>query len=278
MTVKIVTDSTSDLTPEIVDKLGITVVPLHVCIGSETYLDGVDLTTPEFYRRLAENKILPTTSAPSPKSFVDVFDRLSDETDEILVITISSKLSATYEAAMEGKRQWENKTRLEIIDSYSAIMGLGLITIAAAKAAQAGCSLDEVMDITRVNMKRVDFRMMFDTLEYLRRGGRIGAAQVFLGSMLKINPVITLKNGSTEAVTKFRSRSKAMEYLVQFAASFPDVQEIAIEDATTPDDVETLITKINAALPGKHIHKMKVSPVIGTHVGPHVLGVGILPG
>jgi DegV family protein with EDD domain len=278
MTVKIVTDSTSDLTPEIVDKLGITVVPLHVCIGSETYLDGVDLTTPEFYRRLAENKILPTTSAPSPKSFVDVFDRLSDETDEILVITISSKLSATYEAAMEGKRRWENKTRLEIIDSYSAIMGLGLITIAAAKAAQAGCSLDEVIDITRANMKRVDFRMVFDTLEYLRRGGRIGAAQVFLGSMLKINPVITLKNGSTEAVTKFRSRSKAMEYLVQFATSFPAIQEIAIEDATTPDDVETLTARISAALPGKHIHKMKVSPVIGTHVGPHVLGVGILPG
>jgi DegV family protein with EDD domain len=278
MTVKIVTDSTSDLTPEIVDKLGITVVPLHVCIGSETYLDGVDLTTPEFYRRLAENKILPTTSAPSPKSFVDVFDRLSDETDEILVITISSKLSATYEAAMEGKRRWENKTRLEIIDSYSAIMGLGLIAIAAAKAAQAGCSLDEVIDITRANMKRVDFRMVFDTLEYLRRGGRIGAAQVFLGSMLKINPVITLKNGSTEAVTKFRSRSKAMEYLVQFATSFPTIQEIAIEDATTPDDVETLTARISAALPGKHIHKMKVSPVIGTHVGPHVLGVGILPG
>ncbi len=278
MTVKIVTDSTSDLTPEIVDNLGITVVPLHVCIGSETYLDGIDLTTPEFYRRLAENKILPTTSAPSPKRFIDVFDRLTDETDEILVITISSKLSATYEAAMEGKRRWESKSRLEIIDSYSAIMGLGLITIAAAKAAQAGCHLDEVIDITRANMKRVDFRMVFDTLEYLRRGGRIGAAQVFLGSMLKINPVITLKNGSTEAVTKFRSRSKAMEYLVQFATSFPAIQEIAIEDATTPDDVETLTARISAALPGKHIHKMKVSPVIGTHVGPHVLGVGILPG
>lgn len=278
MTVKIVTDSTSDLTPEITDTFGITVVPLHVCIGKETYLDGVDLTTTEFYRRLAENKILPTTSAPSPKSFIDVFDRLSDETDEILVITISSKLSATYEAAMEGKRRWESKTRLEIIDSYSAIMGLGLITIAAAKAAQSGHSLDEVMEITRGNMKRVDFRMVFDTLEYLRRGGRIGAAQVFLGSMLKINPVITLKNGATEAVTKFRSRSKAMEYLVQFATNFPDIQEIAIEDATTPDDVETLAARISAAIPGKQIHKMKVSPVIGTHVGPHVLGVGILPG
>jgi DegV family protein with EDD domain len=278
MTVRIVTDSTSDLTPEITGELGITVVPLHVCIGSDTYLDGVDLTTHEFYRRLAGNKVLPTTSAPSPQSFIDVFDRLSNKTDEILAITISSKLSATYESAMEGKRRWKGNVRLEIIDSYSAIMGLGLITIAAAKAARAGCSLDEVIEITRDNMKRVDFRMVFDTLEYLRRGGRIGTAQVFLGSMLKINPVITLKNGATEAVTKFRSRAKAMEYLVKFATSFPDIQEIAIEDATTPDDVEALISRLSPALSGKQIHKMKVSPVIGTHVGPHVLGVGVLPG
>lgn len=277
MTVRIVTDSTSDLTPEITEELGITVVPLHVCI-SETYLDGVDLTTQEFYRKLAENKILPTTSAPSPQSFIDVFDKLSEETDEILAITISSKLSATYEAALEGKRRWKGKVRLEIIDSYSAIMGLGLITIAAAKAARAGCSLDEVIELTRANMKRVDFRMVFDTLEYLRRGGRIGTAQVFLGSMLKINPVITLKNGATEAVTKFRSRAKAMEYLVKFATSFSDIQEIAIEDATTPDDVEVLVSQISLALSGKQIHRMKVSPVIGTHVGPHVLGVGVLPG
>ena len=278
MAVKIITDSTSDLTTEITSELGITVVPLHVCIGKETYLDGVDLTTNEFYRRLAENKILPTTSAPSPQSFIDTFDRLSGETDEILAITISSKLSATYEAAMEAKKRWNSKGRLEIIDSYSAIMGLGLITIAAARAAQAGYTLDEVIETTRQNMKHVDFRMVFDTLEYLRRGGRIGAAQVLLGSMLKINPVITLKDGATEAVTKFRSRAKAMEYLVEFATSFPDIQEIAIEDATTPDDVEMLVSQISSALPGKQIHRMKVSPVIGTHVGPRVLGIGILPG
>jgi DegV family protein with EDD domain len=278
MTVKIVTDSTSDLSPEIVDELGITVVPLHVSIGNITYRDGVDLTTQEFYHRLAENKILPTTSAPSPQSFIDVFDRLTNETDEILCLTISSKLSATYESASEAKRRWNGPARLEIIDSYSAIIGLGLITIAAAKAARSGQSLDEIMEMTRKNMKRVDFRMVFDTLEYLRKGGRIGAAQVLLGSMLKINPVITLKDGATEAVTKFRSRAKAMEYLVNFATNFPDVQEIAIEDATTPDDVESLMTHLSEALPGKTIHRMKVSPVIGTHVGPHVLGIGVLPG
>jgi DegV family protein with EDD domain len=278
MTVKIVTDSTSDLTPEIVDELGITVVPLHVSIGNVTYRDGIDLTTPEFYRRLTENKILPTTSAPSPQSFIDIFDKLSGDTDEILCITISSKLSATYESASEGKRRWQGNARLEIIDSYNAIMGLGLITIAAAKAARSGCSLDEVIELTRNNMKRVDFRMVFDTLEYLRRGGRIGAAQVLLGSMLKINPVITLKDGATEAVTKFRSRAKAMDYLVDFAKSYPSVQEIAVEDATTPDDVSLLISQLSTALPGKTIHRMKVSPVIGTHVGPHVLGVGVLPG
>ena len=156
MTVKIVTDSTSDLAPEIIDELGITVVPLHVSIGNITYRDGVDLTTQEFYRRLAENKILPTTSAPSPQSFIDVFDRLTNETDEILCITISSKLSATYESASEGKRRWKGPARLEIIDSYSAIIGLGLITIADAKAARSGHSLDEIMEMTRKNISAYD--------------------------------------------------------------------------------------------------------------------------
>lgn len=277
MAVKIVTDSTSDLTPEIAGDLEITVVPLNVHFGSETYRDGIDLTTEAFYRRLAECQDLPTTSAPAPGTFAEVYDKLSKETDEILTITISSKLSATYKAAVDGKEMSRSKARIEIIDSLSAIVGLGLIVISAAKAARAGANLDEVIDVVRSNMKLVDFRIAFDTLEYLRRGGRIGRAQSFLGSALKVNPILTIRDGITEGVTRVRTRARAIDYLCDFVARFPELEEVAIEDATTPDEAMLLSERISARFPKERIYWLKISPVIGTHVGPHVLGVGVLP-
>ncbi|MCJ7653774.1 MAG: DegV family protein [Dehalococcoidia bacterium] len=281
MTVKIVTDSTSDLMPETASEMGITIVPLNVHfgteIGTETYRDGVDLKAEDFYRRLEQSKTLPTTSAPAPGTFAEVYDKLAKETDEILVITISSKLSATYKAAVDGKEVMKSKPRLEIIDSLSAMVGLGLIVISAAKAAKAGASLDEVIDVVRSSMGRVDFRLAFDTLEYLRKGGRIGTAQAFLGSALKVNPILTIKNGLTEGVTRVRYRAKAVDYLGDFVMGFPDVEELAIEDATTPAESEVLAERLGSRFPRERIYWMKVGPVIGTHVGPHVLGVGVLP-
>jgi DegV family protein with EDD domain len=281
MPVKVVTDSTSDLTPETASELGITVVPLNVHfgteIGTETYRDGVDLAAEDFYRKLEQSKTLPTTSAPAPGIFAAVYDKLAKETDEILVITISSKLSATYKAAVDGKELRKSKARLEIIDSLSAMVGLGLIVISAAKAAKAGASLDEVIDVVRSSMGRVDFRLAFDTLEYLRKGGRIGTAQAFLGSALKVNPILTIRDGLTEGVTRVRCRAKAIDYLCNFVMGFPDVEEIAIEDATTPDEAEILAERLCSRFPHERIYWMKVGPVIGTHVGPHVLGVGVLP-
>jgi DegV family protein with EDD domain len=170
------------------------------------------------------------------------------------------------------------KARVEIIDSQSAIVGLGLITIAAAKTAQSGANLNEVIDVTKNCMQRVDFRMAFDTLEYLKRGGRIGTAQSFLGSMLKFHPVLTVRNGTTEGVTRLRSRAKVLDYLCDFAMSFPQVEEIAVEDATTPDEVEVLVVRLSHRFTPSSVYLTKVSPVIGANVGPHVLGIDILPG
>ncbi len=278
MTVKIVTDSTSDLTPEIASELGITIIPLYVHFGTEVYRDGVDLTTEGFYQKLEQSKDLPTTSAPSPGDFSTVFDKLAKDTDEILAITISSKLSATYNAAMEGKDIRKNKARLEVINSLWAIAGLGLIVISAAKAAKAEANLDEVIKVTRHSMNKVDFRMAFDTLEYLKRGGRIGTAQAFLGSMLKMNPILTIRDGNTTGVARLRCRAKAMDYLVDFANGLSNIEEMAIEDATTPDDAQALIARLGSGFPKERIYRMKVSPVIGTHVGPHVIGIGVVAG
>jgi len=278
MTVKVVTDSTSDLTPEIARELGITVVPLYVHFGNEVYRDGVDLSTEDFYQRLAQTKELPTTSAPSPGDFAKVFDELGKEADEILAITISSRLSATYTAAMEGKELRKSKTRVEVIDSRWAISALGLITTSAAKAAKAGGNLGEVIDATRRSMNKADIRIIFDTLEYLKKGGRIGTAQAFLGSMLNMNPVLTIKDGITTGVTRLRSRAKAIDYVVDFVNGLPNIEEIAIEDGTTPEEAQALVDRLASRLPKERVYRMKVSPVIGTHVGPHVIGIATIAG
>jgi len=189
MTIRVVTDSLADIPSDIVKELGITVIPIYVRFGTETYRDGIDLTTEQFYDKLRHSKTLPATTAPPLGDFVEVYDKLSEETDEILVITVSHKFSATYETAQRAAGLMKRKCRVEVIDSLLAIMAQGLVVITAAKLAQAGANFDEVVKLTRSNMGRADVRMAFDTLEYLKRGGRIGRARAFLGSVLKVNPI-----------------------------------------------------------------------------------------
>ena len=276
MTVKIVTDSLGNIPSKIAEELGITIIPIYVRFGTETYRDGVDLTTEQFYEKLMHSKILPTTAVPPLGDFVRVYDKLAEESDEILVITISHKLSATYEVALQAIELMKRKRRVEVIDSSTVLMAEGLMVIAAAKAAKAGANFDEVVNVTRNNIGRVDFRMAFDTLEYLKRGGRIGTAQAFLGSILRVNPILTMKDGYTEAVARTRSRAKAIDYLCNFAMSFSHIDEMAVEDATTPDEAEMLVERLGSKFPKESIYRTKVSPVVGTHVGPHVLGVSVL--
>ena len=237
MTVKIVTDSVTDLPSQVAKELGITVVPLHVRFGTEVYRDGVDLTADEFFNRLVHNRILPVTSVPSPGEFAETYDILAEKTDEILVITVSSKLSGTHEVALQSIELMKKKCRVEVVDSQWAVMAEGLIVIAAARAAKSGASFDEVLDIAHRNISRVDMRAAFDTLEYLHRGGRIGKAQAFLGSILKINPIIGIKDGEVFPAAKERSRAKAIDYLYNFAISYSHIEEMAIEYATTLDEV-----------------------------------------
>ena len=276
MAVKIVTDSVSDLPREIASELGITVIPLNVRFGTEVYRDGIDLTADQFYNRIKHSKTLPVTSVPSPQSFADAYDKLAEEADEILVITLSSKLSGTYDVALQSIGLMKKKCRIEVIDSQYAVMAQGFIVITAAKVAQAGASLDEVMNLTHQNIKRVDFRAAFDTLEYLRRGGRIGAAQAFLGSMLKINPIITIKDGVVEPAGRTRSRAKAIDHLYSFVMSFAHIEEMAIEDAACPDEAEALVERLSPKFPKERIYRSKTTPVIGTHTGPGLLLVAVL--
>ena len=276
MVVRIITDSLGDLPSEVAQELGITVIPLFVHFGSEVYHDGVDLTTEQFYHKLMQSKTLPTTAVPSLGTFTEAYDRLAQETDEILVITISHKLSAVYEAALQAVERMKRKCRVEVVDSLLALMAEGLVVIEAARAAKAGASLDEVKDIAKRNIPRASLRIVFDTLEYLKRGGRIGKAQAFLGSLVKINPIIGLKDGETFPFGRERSRAKAIDYLYNFVMGYSHIDGLAVEDATTPDEAEALVERLSSKLPKERIYRSKVSPVIGTHVGPRVLGVAVL--
>lgn len=277
MTVKIITDSSASIPPDVVEELGLTIIPSLIHFGDEVYRDGIDLTTEQFYERLTTDKTHPTTSVPTPQSFVDAYEKLAEETDEVAVITITQKLSAVGDVARQAVDLAQKRpSRVEIIDTTWALMSEGLIVITADRAAKEGASLEEVIEVVRSNIPRTDLRMAFDTLKYLERGGRIGKAQALLGSMLKINPVLGLKDGEIYPVGREHSRSKAIEQLYNFANSFSRIEEMAIGDGTTPDEAEALAERLNDKFPAERIFRFKVSPSVGAHVGPHVLSVAIL--
>jgi DegV family protein with EDD domain len=276
MAVRIVTDSLGDIPSGVAEELGITVVPLNVHFGTQTFRDGIDLTAERFYEKLASSKILPTTTVPPSSVFVSTYDRLAEETDEIVVITFSHKLGASYATAVEAKGLMKRKCRLEVVDSKWAAMAQGLIVIAAAKAAREGAKLDEVVGLTRRNIPRADVRMVFDTLEYLSRGGRIGKAHTFLSSVLRVNPVLGIRDGEVYPFAREHSRTKAIDYLYHFATGFSRIEGMAVEDATTPDEADELAKRIASKFPEVTIYRTKVGPVVGAHVGPHVLAVSVL--
>ena len=279
MTVKIVTDSTSDIPPQLAAQLGICVIPLHVHFGNEVYRDGVDLSNEEFYKRLIVSKRRPTTSTVSPSDFAQVCDALADQTDEILAILISSKLSATYDVALQGRDLIKAKNcRVEVLDSQLICMALGLIVVAAAKEAQKGANLDQVIARTNDVRSRIHVRMAFDTLEYVRRGGRIGAAQALLGNLLHFKPILTLKDGLATPVTRERTRPKAIEYLLNFATSFANVEDMAVASTTTPEDIEQMIDNLDATFPKERIYVSTIGSVMGTHLGPGAIGVAVVEG
>ncbi|MGA8848927.1 MAG: DegV family protein [Dehalococcoidia bacterium] len=274
--VAIVTDSVADLPPQVAEEFGITVVPLVVRFGTDLYRDSLDLSPDQFYERLRTSKALPATSVPPPAAFADAYDKLAEKTNEIVVISVSSKFSATYQVALQAVGLMKKRCRVEVLDSQWAVMAQGFIAMAAARAAEAGASLDEVLDMARHTMHRVDMRAAFDTLEYLERGGRIGKVQAFLGSLLKVNPIISVKDGEAYPCARERSRAKAIDYLYNFAANFGNIEGLAVEYATDSDEANGLVQRLHSKYPQVPIYLSRTSPAIGTHTGPGLIVVGVL--
>ena len=268
MTVKVVTDSTADIPVEVAQKLDITVVPLYIHFGQEVYQDGIDITAENFYQRLTTVQDLPKTSAPSSGTFTEVYKKLATETDEIISIHISTKLSATYNSAIVSQNSLESNCQIKVIDSELTTIALGLIVIIAAKAAQAGANIQEITDLTTQAIAKTHCFATVDTLEYLHKGGRLGKAQTLLGSVLNIKPLITIRNGEVYPLERVRGRSKAIARICELMSKSNEPREIAIAHATTSNELETLATCLHSSFPKNLPYKSIIGSTIGTYLGP----------
>ena len=270
--VKIVADSTADLPPELAAQWGITVVPCLVHFGQETFREGIDLSHAEFYRRLVAEPALPTTSSPGPGVFGAVYQQLATETDQIVSIHLSSKLSAVYNSARLGAEGIQ-EAEVAVVDSDSITMGLGWLTVMAARAARAGRSLKEVVRLLEAARPRVRVFALLDTLEYLRRGGRVSRLVAVLGALLDVKPMLGVEGGDILPLGRVRSRRKAVGRLVSLVAELGPLAELAVLHSRARQAAEPLADRLAAFLPRERMVIAEVGTVIGTHVGPNGLGV-----
>jgi len=268
MAVKIITDSTADLPPELARELGIIVVPVYVNLRGQSYREGVDISLDEIYQHMADSSDPVTTSQPTPTDFAEAYRQLLKETDEILVINIASPLSGAYGSALKGRELVDNKGCIEVVDSSSASMGIGLIAIAANRLAQVGASLPHILTETKQAVSRTHIWAMMDTLKYALRSGRLGRGKAMLGSLLAIKPMITLKNGEVHPAGMMRTRQKGLEKLISNFKGFTNVDEVSIVHSTTPDEAQTLKSRLSTMLDSKRIYLSRLGPALGVHTGP----------
>ncbi|MBI4202833.1 MAG: DegV family protein [Chloroflexi bacterium] len=272
MAVKVVTDSTADLPPEVVKDLDITVVPLNVLFGQESFLDGVELSSEDFFQRLQASAALPTTSQPSPGAFFDVYRRLVDSGHQVVSVHISDRLSGTLNSARQGKEQLQGG-QVEILDSMQATLGLGLVATAAAKVARAGGSLEETVAAAKEAIGEVQVFGVLDTLEYLQKGGRIGRVRGMIASILKIRPIVTIKEGLTESAGMARSRAQGIQFLVTIAQDRAPLKQAAVVYSTTPDEADQIAEQVKQYVADGVVIKARFGPVLGTYVGPGSWGL-----
>jgi len=273
MAVKIVTDSSADLSPQLIEELGITVVPLYVRFGDEVLRDQIDITADEFYRRLQHDPIHPSTTQPTPQDFANAYQKVAPEADGIVSVHLSAKLSGTCNSAIQGQNMAAGKCPIEVIDSETLTMGLGIICIAAAKVANAGGSMEKVVDEVKKMIPRIHLLFTLDTLKYLAKGGRIGKAKELLGSILNVKPILAIKDGEVLPAGQVRSRSKGIDRLFDFVQSAKNIQDLAIVYNTTPDEAKALTERISPMFPKERIRLARLGPMLGVHAGPAALAV-----
>jgi DegV family protein with EDD domain len=272
MPVRVVTDSACDLPDDLIERYGIEVVPLTIRFGHEELVDRKELSTDEFWRRLADSDVLPETSAPSAGAFEGAFRGLvEDGATGIICVNLSSKLSATMQSAQVAAQAVQADCPVVVVDSLLVSMGLGSLCLTAARRAEGGDSLESIVANVTDRRNRSKLYGTLDTLEFLKKGGRVGNARALLGSMLAIKPVVEVRDGVVEEAGKVRTRSKALRLLVDRVKEGP-FENLAVLHGNAPD-LDELLDLLEPLAPRDEIVVGQIGPVIGTHAGPRVIGV-----
>jgi len=277
MTVRIVTDSSCDLSADEIERHQITVVPLTIRFGDEEFTDGQDLSAEQFYAKMADSAELPSTAAPSPGAFEAAFRGLAGEGAEAVVcLNLSFALSATGESAQAAARAARGEVDVRVVDSGKVSAGLGIMVMAAAAAAEAGHSADEIEAQLADLKDRVFIYGVLDTLENLKRGGRIGAAQALLGSALSIKPCVDLTSGAVEEAGKQRTRGKARQWLAAQIAQAGELEHLAVAHGGA-DDIDAFVASLGQSPARNPLTVALIGPVVGTHAGPGVIAAAYVP-
>ena len=275
--VRVVTDTACDLSDELLAEMGVGLVSLRIRFGDEELVDRVELSTKEFWSRCASYDGLPGTAAPSPGQFQEAFERMQREgATGVVCVNLSSKMSATIEAARQAAEAVRATIPVRIVDSLTVTLGQGLVTIVAAQRAAQGGTIDEVAAAAEDAVQKMKLYGAIDTLENLKRGGRIGGARALLGSMLSIKPVIEVRDGVVEKESQQRTRTKSLQYLAEKVQNAGPIARLAVFSADAPD-LDEFMAMLDGVHPTERTLIADIGPVIGTHCGPGAIGAAWIP-
>lgn len=274
--IKIIADSVSDLPSDLASEWDIEVVPLTINFQDKSYKDGIDLTNDEFYNKLQECTLLPTTSQVNPSEFLDVYKKFYKEYDHFIVITISSELSGTYQAAISASEIGQLQDRVTVIDSKGITLGQGLMALEAARMVKRGEEKDAIIKRIHNMIEKTEYLLVVDTLEYLKKGGRLSATKAFVGETLKIKPVLTMKDGKLIQTSKIRGRKKVISWIlkeIQKSGVDLSTQTIGIVHTYCREFAQELVEKVEEGFDPKEIILSDVGATVGTHAGPGALAI-----
>jgi DegV family protein with EDD domain len=280
--IAVVTDSTTYMPPELVKKHNISVAPQVLIWGDQTYRDGVDMESREFFTRLKSAKVMPTTSQVAVVSFQETFQDLAKKGFDVLALLVSSKLSGTVQSAMQAKELMGSAgEKVHVVDSQSVAMALGFQVLAVARALEDGASLQDAIALAEKSYQYTGVFFAVDTLEFLHRGGRIGGAQRFLGTMLNMKPILAIQDGRVDGIDRIRTKNKAhdrvLELTLEKVAGRTPVR-LATLHANAAEDARALLTRAEQSLRPVESIFTEVSPTVGTHTGPGTVGLAFMAG
>jgi len=279
--IALVTDSTASIPKDLTDKYNLIVAPQVLLWGDETFEDGVNITPSEFYTRIKKASVMPSTTQVTVAKFLEIYQQLLDQDYQILSILISSKLSGTVNSAIQAKSMLPSDAPIEIVDSNSTAMAMGFHLLTVARAIKQGASLSECVELAKKASQHTGIFFAVDTLEFLHRGGRIGGATRFMGTVLNFKPILELRDGRVEPIERVRTRRKSLDRIVELAIEQIGGRtpvRLSSLHANAPEDAKLVLEEASAKLNPIESVYSEVSPVVGVHAGPGVVGLVYMAG